>query len=211
MDSNEPTAWEEIDPPMALAARPAPRSTFSDLAPATPTEFRNELTSCLALVAPTGMAEDDRREWLRVAWGTLGHLPADLLARGCRKARETCDHPSKVVPAIMAETEEPMRVRRRLATPEPQRRLEPPKRHIMDRRGEPMTAAETEELNKILTNLGATTRYREDGSRHAVEAESIGRRDNRGPPRKPTRQDYIEMGVDPAVLDAGGNTVAREG
>ena len=36
---------------------------------------------------------------------TLSHLPAGYLERGCRKARETCDHPSKIIPAILHELE----------------------------------------------------------------------------------------------------------
>lgn len=74
--------------------------------------FRNELTACLTLVAPAGMTEEAKRDWLAVAWGTLKHLPADLLVMGCRKARETCDHPSKIVPAIVEHTREWMNRRR---------------------------------------------------------------------------------------------------
>jgi hypothetical protein len=53
-----------------------------------------------------------RREWLAVAWATLKHLPADILAIGCKAARQTCDHPSKIVPTIIAETKEMMGWRR---------------------------------------------------------------------------------------------------
>jgi hypothetical protein len=82
------------------------------LEPASTEQFRNELTACLALVAPAGMTEEARRDWLIVAWETLKHLPADILRSGCRVARETCDHPSKIVPTIIAETREMMRWRR---------------------------------------------------------------------------------------------------
>lgn len=106
-------AWEEINP-VTVSARPPARLSPSlvRLVPATSDEFRNELTACLALVVPVGMTEEGRREWLAVAWETLKHLPADLLARGCQKARETCDHPSKIVPAILAETDQSMGWRR---------------------------------------------------------------------------------------------------
>lgn len=63
--------------------------------------FRNELTACLALTAPVGMTEESRREWLTVAWDTLKHIPPADLARGARAARQTCDHPAKIVPAIV--------------------------------------------------------------------------------------------------------------
>ena len=74
--------------------------------------FRNELTACLALVAPVGMTEESRREWLSVAWDTLKHLPPDVLAIGAKKARQKCDHPSKLVPTIIAETEHLVKWRR---------------------------------------------------------------------------------------------------
>jgi hypothetical protein len=61
------------------------------------------------------MTEEGRREWLAVAWATLSHLPADLLSIGCKAARETCDHPSKIVPAIIEATREAMGSRRRIA------------------------------------------------------------------------------------------------
>lgn len=66
--------------------------------------FRNELTACLTLVAPVGMDEESRRDWLAVAWDTLKHLPPHILASGARHARQVCDHPSKIVPAIIAST-----------------------------------------------------------------------------------------------------------
>jgi hypothetical protein len=109
---DEPTAWEDINPPMVSAQRRELQSQCSArLQPASPDDFRNELTACLTLVAPVGMTEEAKRDWLAVAWGTLSHLPSDLLSRGCKVARETCDHPSKIVPAIFAETEQGMKWR----------------------------------------------------------------------------------------------------
>jgi hypothetical protein len=94
---------------MASAPRQGLPSQYSErLAPADTDTFRNELTACLTLVAPVGMNEEARRDWLAVAWGTLRHLPSDVLSRGCRIARETCDHPSKIVPAILDATREQM-------------------------------------------------------------------------------------------------------
>lgn len=109
-------AWADINPPaMASARQVAQHSESSGLIPATRTEFRNELTACLALVAPVGMTEEARGEWLSVAWQTVKELPADILASSARKARETCDHPAKIVPTIMRESEEWMAMRRRMA------------------------------------------------------------------------------------------------
>lgn len=96
------------------------------MVPATNEQFRNELTACLALVAPVGMTEEAKRDWLRVAWATLKHLPPDILARGCKTARETCDHPSKIVPAVLAATELLMRWRRDSVRGEEPERLPAP-------------------------------------------------------------------------------------
>lgn len=91
-----------LDPNLRPLALSALQEADNRLRPASRDDFRRELTACLALVAPTGMAQDDRNEWLRVAWGTLENIPADLLKIGCGSARQKCDHPAKVVPAIMA-------------------------------------------------------------------------------------------------------------
>ena len=42
------------------------------------------------------------------------------------------------------------------------------KKSLMDRRGEPMSEWETDELNRQLESYGATARYRSDGSRYMV-------------------------------------------
>jgi hypothetical protein len=46
------------------------------LEPASRVVFRNELTACLSLVAPVGMTEEAKADWLLVAWETLKHLAA---------------------------------------------------------------------------------------------------------------------------------------
>jgi len=88
--------------------------------------FRNELTACLTLVAPVGMTEEAKRDWLAVAWDTLKHLPPSILTSGARKARLLCDHPSKVVPTIVAETAEMMRWHADAARDKPSPALPPP-------------------------------------------------------------------------------------
>src|SRR5438128_556710 len=110
---DEPTAWQDINPVTASAPQRGQLSPYSErLQPASNDQFRDELTACLALVVPVGMTEESRREWLAVAWGTLKHLPPDLLSIGCKAAREQCDHPSKIVPTILRETEQAMRWRK---------------------------------------------------------------------------------------------------
>lgn len=138
------------------------------LAPATPDAFAKELTACLALVAPTGMDQSARTEWLKAARITLGHLPEDMLAAGCRKAREIADHPAKIIPAIMAETAEWLEMRRSSIPAQPM--IEGPAaprsaNALMDARGKPMTNEETEVLNRHLEWLGSSVRYRSDGAR----------------------------------------------
>ena len=165
---DEPSAWEDINPPMVSAQRRELQSLCSErLQPASTEDFRNELTACLTLVAPVGMTEEAKRDWLAVAWGTLRHLPADLLKRGCAVARERCDHPSKIVPTIAEETARAMDARKELERD----RLSVPlvRKSVMDRRGQPMSEAETTELNALLEHLGAHARYRPDGSRYTVE------------------------------------------
>jgi hypothetical protein len=79
-------------------------TTPSELTPATAKAGTAELLACLTLVAPTGMSAEDRNAWVAVAKATLSGIPADLLALGCKKARETCRFASEVVPTIIAHT-----------------------------------------------------------------------------------------------------------
>lgn len=72
------------------------------LSPAPADDVLRELSLCLDLVAPTGMTTDDRDDWLTAAGETLFGIPTDLLAVAAFQARQSADHPSKVVPAIMA-------------------------------------------------------------------------------------------------------------
>lgn len=76
-----------------------------DISPAPTKVAVAELSACLTLVAPSGMTGNDRSEWLKVAHMTLRDMPADLLSRGCEKARQTCRFPSEIVPAILHELE----------------------------------------------------------------------------------------------------------
>jgi hypothetical protein len=108
--ADEPTAWEN-NPVTVSAQRPAQHSRSLALTEARKV-FRNELTACLTLVAPVGMTEESRRDWLAVAWDTLKHIPPDILTIGASKARRLCDHPSKIVPTIIAQTTDLMRWQR---------------------------------------------------------------------------------------------------
>jgi hypothetical protein len=125
------------------------------------------------------MNEEARAEWLAVAWHTVGHLPADLLAIGCKKAREVCDHPSKIVPAILAETRDLLERRRdhvRASYTPPARQLPPP------------DVCTPEAAAAILAEMGLSSAAEQTVKRYL------------GAPRRPTRADYIAMGVYPADL-----------
>jgi hypothetical protein len=71
------------------------------LIPATRSQGVAQLGACLTLVSPSGLTAEDRKEWLAVAMQTLSGIPADLLERGCEKARRKCRFPSEIVPVIM--------------------------------------------------------------------------------------------------------------
>jgi hypothetical protein len=124
-DSSELTPWEDINPPMASAQRHGQLSKSSD--DEARTVFRNELTACLTLVAPVGMDEETRRDWFAVAWQTLKDIPPDLLVVGAKAARLKCDHPSKIVPTIMAEIEDSLKFRRTISRNEEPLQIAGPK------------------------------------------------------------------------------------
>ena len=141
-----------------------------------------ELSACLALTAASGMNDDAPREWLITARATLNGIPADLLTRGCRVARTYCDHPSKIVPTIMREVETAWNNRKMDGRPDT-RGFDNEARSI----GEIVTPAQIEEIK---AEFGLVTNPYPD------EPKPV-----RGAPRKPTREDYIALGVSPDVLD----------
>jgi hypothetical protein len=158
-------AWDDINPPMASAQPQEPQSPCSET-PANNELFRDQLTACLALVAPAGMTEEARRDWLAVAWGTLRHLPADLLAAGCAEARKVADHPSKIVPIIVAYAEPRLDSRKRFEREYPsQVCLPPPPKHVMERDRSKFGPNDWRELNQHLERMGSAVRYTEDGTR----------------------------------------------
>lgn len=71
------------------------------------------LTPLLALTGGIGMTEGNRVEWMKAAGMALSHLPTDLLRIGAKAAMKTADHPSRVVPAIVAATEDDYAARAR--------------------------------------------------------------------------------------------------
>ena len=134
--------------PAASGAQSTQLSTLQErLTPATGHEFAREVGPALTLVCPTGMTQDDRKGWLYAAHKVIGDVPLDLLQRGAMAAMRTADHPSKIVPAIMAEISVALELRRdyprrtdaptALAPPAPER----------------ITAAEREEVGQLMKRL----------------------------------------------------------
>ncbi len=82
------------------------------LRPASPDCFRLELLACLTLVAPAGMSDELRLEWVKVARETLKDVPEDLLKQGCAAARQEADHPRQIVPIIMKTIGGALKIRR---------------------------------------------------------------------------------------------------
>ncbi|PZU75568.1 MAG: hypothetical protein DI530_15045 [Sphingomonas sp.] len=159
------------------------------------------MAPCLTLTGGVGMTRDARREWYAAAYRAMDGIPADLLRRGAAVAMSKADHPSKIVPAIMAEIGAAWGARRNgaaalaaiwagadnspFALPAPG----------AERPNE-------DEVTAICRRF-AVGRF----SPHSVDRDPaapapVGAiRDEHRPSRVPTREDYIRMGVDPAVLD----------
>lgn len=102
------TAWQETGGPgVVTVARSTQLSTGSPGTDALTTraEFAAEVGPCLALVAPTGMDQAERKTWLGAAHKALAHIDAATLSRAAQVAMLRADHPSKLVPLIAAEAE----------------------------------------------------------------------------------------------------------
>lgn len=195
MEDREPTAWEETTGQIVPFRRSSDGLTerLTDTRPSgddprTRGRFAIAIGRCLALVAPVGMSEDAREVWIDAAFTALRHLPISVIENGAREAIKTADHPSKIVPAIIAATKDDMAWRRRMS-PRPQPEALPaPGRHQC-------TASEASE---ILQRYGLRAKVNEAADPSAP-TELKGGKGGRG--RMPTREDYIRMGVDPAALD----------
>jgi hypothetical protein len=77
------------------------------------------------------MTADDQQAWLRVAAKELAHLPPDILADACAKARRTCTHHGQIVPAIIKESADWIALRKNAArNSEPVEALPKPDRWV---------------------------------------------------------------------------------
>ena len=98
-------AWDEQKRQAVELTKNSLRQEISELeaklAPRSLEEIIAALSRCLTLTAPTGMSQDDRTEWLMVAAPELADLASMLFDDACAHARKTCDHPAKIIPAIL--------------------------------------------------------------------------------------------------------------
>lgn len=146
-------------------------------------EMLNELTPILALVSPAGMGQDDREEWIDAARRLVGHLPPQLLRRGALAAGRTCDHPAKIIPAILAETDAAYRDLRRdraaVAGLLDEARGRPWERPMFD----PESRCTAEDAKQIMAECEIPSGLEKEEKRRA-------------PLQMPTVEAYVEMGMD---------------
>lgn len=161
----------------------------------------NALAPCLTLVGGTGMDEETRVEWYKAAWMALEGIPVDLLERGAKAALAKADHPSKIVAAIMREVGETWENRRGMNARMTRTALEIAEQVEQNRRAKlPAPTEEQEEsTSEILARVWPTMSQHENGDRSG-KLELNPEREC----RKPTRADYLALGVAAEALDAMG-------
>lgn len=101
------TAWQETGAVPVTAGRSMPPSIGSTETSyaTTRAEFAEHVGPCLALTAPTGMDQAERKTWLGAAHKALAKYPANIIARAAEHAMTRADHPSKIVPLMADEAE----------------------------------------------------------------------------------------------------------
>lgn len=149
------------------------------------------MTPCLQLVAPVGMDEDSQDTWFEAARKALADIPIGLLQRGVAAAMRKADHPSKIVPAIMAHIGDDWqwRIDRQAALDAPA--LPAPS-------GAPSDPPTPEEAASICRRygVGRFSKHQDRADPHAP-TQVDGRNPDR-PCRAPSREDYIRLfGIDP--------------
>lgn len=170
--------------------------------------------SALGMTMAPNRAPAEATVWLNETMRLLGDLPQDILFEAIDALQKTSKFLTTVAeireiaePKVAARAKDASRLEamaRYLASGQPIPTL--PSRPAPQPKApeKPITAEEMEELNAMMKRAGCYTRWRDDGSSYQLKTkESLsGAPRHEGPPRKPTRQDYIDLGVDPAVLDS---------
>lgn len=133
-----------------------------------------EVAKALALVAPVTMSHDQQTAWLASAVDALDGIRPGEVEAVSLELRRTVTRPAQIVPEISRLVAAHRAKRSRAAEQQHAALPSEPRRKVpvMDRRGQPMSAEDTDELNRILASLGATARYRTDGSRYKIDSEA---------------------------------------
>lgn len=113
------------------------------------------LSSCLALVKPVGMSQEDTDAWLITAAREVAYLPADILADACAATRRVATHHAQIVPGVIREGDERMAMRRTFIRMRDRNKPAPVERQIEHHKWEP-TREELEALKaSAVKNLKA--------------------------------------------------------
>lgn len=149
----ELTAWEEVNGrSLTTSTQRSLQCRISDITdtdPCSPAEIIGELTPLLALVAPTGMDTQARRVWFNAAVRALEGIPILLLQRGVEAATAKADHPSKIVPTILATVKDDWAWRREARAPRAVQVWEPDNRRVPDAERQEVAAMFDQLLNKL--------------------------------------------------------------
>lgn len=136
-------------------------------------ELLAELAKMLALVAPITMTAEQQEIWLRAAVDSLEGIWPREVAAVSQEVRGCVTRQAQIVPKIRelvsANRAHESRIRQ-IALPPPEHR-ETYYRDMLAHRGKPMSIEDTAELNRQLAMLGATKRYRPDGSKFDAPVE----------------------------------------
>jgi hypothetical protein len=152
-NGTELTAWQEIGAVPASSTQRSLQCRISDITdtdPCSPAEIIGELTPLLALVAPTGMDTQARRVWFNAAVRALEGIPILLLRRGVEAATAKADHPSKIVPTILAAIKDDWAWRREYRAPKSVQVWEPSRKRISDSERQEVAAM----FDGLLAKLG---------------------------------------------------------
>lgn len=121
------------------------------------------------------MTQADREEWLSAAGMTVSEmrLPLNELASSCSAARQNpkCDHPAKIIPAIIEASAFMMGFRRR-ALETARQSLHQIEHAMKAAEYEPRDRIEVDEVeqaNALMAEIGHRTRYHEDGSAYLLK------------------------------------------
>ncbi|HEX8382436.1 MAG TPA: hypothetical protein VF592_03575 [Sphingomonas sp.] len=142
------------------------------------------------------MSPDAQDTWFEAARLALADLPVDLLKRGAQHAMRHADHPAKIVALIVKDTAGLLEDRRRPVGSKIWEGADNAPRALPAPGGERGTATELDAICKRF----AVGRYAREQSGRGSGPTPMGLNPERSC-RTPARDDYIRMGVDPAVLD----------